>query len=206
MDEKTISDAYPLPNISDILDHLGIAQYFSIFDLASGFHQIELDPKDRQKTAFSSLNGHYKYIIMPMGLKNSPATFSLLMDQVLLGLQSTELFVYLNDIVVYAKNLDHGKKVRRLFKQLKETNLALQPEKCEFLFKEIAYLRHIISDKGLKPDPKKIEAIPNFPRPKTPRNIKRLLGLAEYYRRFIKDLLARAKPLSNLLKKEALFK
>ena len=75
LNEKTIGDAYPLPNISDILDHLGTAQYFSIFDSASGFHEIELDPTDRQKTAFSSLNGHYEYLRIPIGLKNSPATF-----------------------------------------------------------------------------------------------------------------------------------
>ena len=115
-----------LPNIADILDHLGTAQYFSVFDLSSGFHQIELDPNDRQKTAFSSLNGHYEYVKMPMGLKNSPATFQRLMDQVLLGLQETELFFYLDDIVIYAKDLeDHGKKVSHLLKQLKEANLSL---------------------------------------------------------------------------------
>ena len=102
LSEKTIRGAYPLPNIADILDRLGTAQYFSIFDLASGFHQIELDPNDRQITAFSSLNGHYEYVRMPMGLKNSPATFQRLMDQILLGLQGTELFVYLHDIVIYA--------------------------------------------------------------------------------------------------------
>ena len=154
-----------MPNISDILYHLGTAQYFSIFDLASGFHQIELDPKDRQNTEFLSLNGLYGYVRMPMGLKNSPTTFQRLMDQVLVGLQGTELFVYLDDIVIYAKDLeDHGKKVRRLLKQLKEANLSLQPEKCEFIFKEIAYLGHIISDKEVKQDHKKIGAVQNFPR------------------------------------------
>ena len=128
MNEKTIGGVYPLPNIAVILDRLATAQYFSIFDLASGFHQIELDPNDRQKTAFSSLNRHYEYVRMPMGLKNSPATFQRLMDQVLLGLQGTELFVYLDDIVIYAKDLeDHGEKVRRLLKQLKEAKLSLQP-------------------------------------------------------------------------------
>ena len=74
LNEKTIGDAYPLPNISEILEHLGRAQYFSVLDLGSGFHQIELDPADRPKTAFSSLNGHYEYVRMPRGLRNSPAT------------------------------------------------------------------------------------------------------------------------------------
>ena len=140
-----------------------------MFNLASGCHQIEFDPKDRQKKAFSSLNGHDGYVTMPMGLKNLPVTFQHLMDQALLGLQGTELFVYLDDMVIFAKDLeDHGKNIRRLLKQLKEANLPLQPE--------------------------------------TPRNIKQFLGLAGYYRRFIKDFAARAKALSNLLKREALCK
>ena len=207
LNEKTVGDAYPLPNITEILDQLGKARYFTVFDLASGFHQIELDPDDRSKTAFSFLNGHYEYIRMPMGLKNSPATFQRLMDQVLLGLQGVEAFIYLDDIVVYAEDLkEHGKKVRRLLNRLKEANLSLQPDKCEFLFKEITYLGHIISSDGVKPDPKKIEAVKNFPRPKNPKNIKQFLGLAGYYRRFIKNFATRAKPLTNLLKKEVTFK
>ena len=133
---------------------------------------------------------------MPMGMKNSPATFQRLMYKVLLGLQATELFLYLDDIVIYAKDLeDHGKKVRRLLKQLKEANLSLQLVMCEFLFKEIACLGHMIISKGVKPDPKKIEAVQNFPRPKTPKNINQFLGLAGYYRRFIKDFSVRVKPL-----------
>ncbi|XP_043473885.1 uncharacterized protein LOC122506001 [Leptopilina heterotoma] len=206
LNEKTIGDCYPLPNITAILDTIGGAQYFSVFDLASGFHQIELDPNDRSKTAFSTTHGHYEYIRMPMGLKNSPSTFQRLMDQVLTGLQGVELFVYLDDIVVYANDLEeHGKKVRRLLQRLKGANLSLQPEKCEFLFKEVAYLGHIISSEGVKPNPKTVEAVKNFPTPKTPRNIKQFLGLAGYYRRFIKDFSAKAKPLSNLLKKDVKF-
>ena len=186
LNEKTVGDAYPLPNITEILDQLGKARYFTVFDLASGFHQIELDPDDRSKTAFLFLNGHYEYIRMPMGLKNSPATFQRLMDQVLLGLQGVEAFIYLDDIVVYAEDLEeHGKKVRRLLNRLKEANLSLQPDKCEFLFKEITYLGHIISSDGVKPDPKKIEAVKNFPRPKNPKNIKQKLqdNFKNYFRK-----------------------
>ncbi|XP_051153378.1 uncharacterized protein LOC127287824 [Leptopilina boulardi] len=206
LNEKTVGDFYPLPHITSVIDSLGQAQYFSVFDLASGFHQIELDPDDRQKTAFSTVHGHYEYVRMPMGLKNSPATFQRLMDQVLLGLQGVELFVYLDDIVIHAENLqEHGTKVKRLLQRLKEANLTLQPEKCEFLCREVAYLGHIISSDGVKPNPKKIEAVEHFPTPKTPRNVKQFLGLAGYYRRFIKDFSAKAKPLSNLLKKNVKF-
>ena len=127
LNEKTIGDSYPLPNIAEILDQLGNAKYFSIFDLAQGFHQIPMNPTDSYKTAFSTPYGHYEYKRMPFGLKNAPATFQRLMDGILTGLQGTELFVYLDDIVIYAKSLtEHGIKIKKLMQKLREANLQLQ--------------------------------------------------------------------------------
>ena len=134
-----IGDAYPLLNISDIFDQLGNAQYFWVFDLASGFHQVETHPEDRVKTAVSSPRGHFEYLCMPMGIKNAPATFQRLMDTLLKGMHGTEVFVYLEDIVVYADSLDeHDKKARSLFDRLRDANLKLQPDKCNFLRTEVA--------------------------------------------------------------------
>jgi len=125
LNEKTIGDAYPLSNIIDILDQLGSAKYFSVFDLASGFHQILMDKSDKHKTAFSMPYGHFEYNRMPFGLKNAPATFQRLMNQVLTGLQEIELFVYLDDIVIYARSLKkHETKFHRLMKRLSKANLS----------------------------------------------------------------------------------
>lgn len=206
LNEKTVGDAYPLPNITEILDQLGGAKYFSVFDLASGFHQIRMDERDAQKTAFSTPHGHYEYKRMPFGLKNAPATFQRLMDQILSGLQGNELFVYLDDIVLYASSLEeHAQKFHKLAHRLREANLQLQPDKCEFLRKEVAYLGHIIGKDGVKPDPSKIQAVKEFPIPRNAKNIKQFLGLAGYYRRFIPDFAKTARPLTGLLKKEATF-
>ena len=201
LNEKTISDAYPLPNIIDILDQLGPTQYFSTFNLASGFHQIPMDPRDRPKTAFSTLNGHYEYARMPFELKNAPATFQRLMDNVLRGLEGTELFVYLDDVVVFAKNLEEHKiKVKRLMRRFEQANLSLQPDKCEFLRREVTYLGHIVGQNGLRMDPRKLRAVEKFPSPKTQKNVRQFLGLAGYYRRFIPGFSERARPLFNTLK------
>lgn len=138
LNEKTIGDAYPLPNIVDILDQLGGAKYFSVCDLASGFHQIEMDPADSHKTAFTTPFGHYEFKRMPFGLKKAPATFQRLMDLVLTGLQGEELFVYMDDIVVYASSLEeHERKYNTLIQRLREANFKLQPDKCEFLKTEV---------------------------------------------------------------------
>ena len=119
LNEKTIADAYPLPNI---LDQLGGANYFSVFDLASGFHQIKMHPDDCPKTAFTTPHG-YEYVRMPMGLRNAPPTFQRLMDMVLMGLQGREVFVYLDDIVFYAKTLtEHNEKCRKVFERLRKAN------------------------------------------------------------------------------------
>lgn len=197
---------YPLPNITDILDQLGSAKYFSVFDLASGFHQIPMAIEDAQKTAFSTPFGHYEYKRMPFGLKNAPATFQRLMDKVLTGLQGTELFVYLDDIVICASSLtEHAQKFNKLAERLRRANLKLQPDKCEFLRKEVTYLGHVISESGVKTDPKKIEAVKQFPRPRNAKNIKQFQGLAGYYRRFINNFSHAAKPLTSLLKKDKAF-
>ncbi|XP_043496494.1 uncharacterized protein LOC122520502 [Polistes fuscatus] len=207
LNEKTVGDAYPIPNITEILDQLGAAKYFSTFDLKSGFHQIEMHPDDRAKTAFSTPHGHYEFNRMPFGLKNAPATFQRLMDHVLTGLQGEEMFVYLDDVVLYARSLnEHQAKFNKLAHCLRIANLKLQPDKCEFLRREVAYLGHIIGENGVKPDPKKLKAVKEFPRPNNIKSIRQFLGLAGYYRRFIPAFSKVAKPLTDLLKKEALFR
>lgn len=206
LNERSVPDAYPLPNISEILDQLGSAKYFSVFDLKSGFHQVPLHAGDGPKTAFSTPYGHYEFKRMPFGLRNAPATFQRLMDSVLAGLQGNELFIYLDDIVVYASSLrEHEIKFNKLATKLRAANLKLQPAKCGFLHKEVVYLGHIISENGVKPCPEKITAVRDFPPPKNARNVREFLGLAGYYRRFIDKFSSISKPLTELLKKDSKF-
>lgn len=204
LNEHTIDDKYPLPNIADILDKLGKANYFSTLDLASGFHQIEVNPEDVQKTAFSTEGGHFEFRRMPFGLKNAPSTFQRVMDNVLRGLQNETCLVYLDDIIIFSTSLqEHIERLRSIFDRLRKSNLKLQLDKSEFLQTSVQYLGHVITPNGVKPNPEKISAIKNFPIPKTQRDIKSFLGLLGYYRRFIPNFAKITKPMTKCLKKNA---
>lgn len=202
VNEKTIDDKYPIPNINDILDKLGNCQYFTTLDLASGFYQVEMDPADIHKTAFNVEHGHFEFLRMPMGLKNSPSTFQRVMDNVLRDLQNVICLVYLDDIVVFSVSLqEHMVNLEKVFKRLRESNFKIQMDKSEFLKLETSYLGHVISKDGIKPNPDKIIAIQRFPIPKTATEIKRFLGLLGYYRKFIPDFARITKPMTQCLKK-----
>lgn len=202
VNEKTVDDKYPIPNITDVLDKLGKCQYFSTLDLASGFYQVEMDPKDIHKTAFSVEHGHYEFLRMPMGLKNSPSTFQRVMDNVLKDLQNEVCLVYLDDIIVFSTSLqEHMVNLEKVFKKLRESNFKIQLDKSEFLKLETEFLGHVITTEGVKPNPNKIKAIANYPLPKTITEIKRFLGLLGYYRKFIPDFARITKPMTQCLKK-----
>ncbi|GJQ86387.1 hypothetical protein Trydic_g8477, partial [Trypoxylus dichotomus] len=206
LNEISVGDSYPLPNIIDILDQLGHSKYFTTIDLTSGFHQIPMDPEDASKTAFSVPTGHYQFQRMPFGLRNAPSTFQRLMNTVPAGIQNSRCFVYLDDIVVYGADLQtHNSRLKEVFDRLAMYNFKIQPDKCEFLRKEVMYLGHLITENGVKPDPSKVEAVQQYPQPKSQNDIRSFLGLAGYYRRFISDFSKIAQPLTKLLKKGQAF-
>jgi len=203
LNEVTMGDSYPLPNIQDILDKIGRARYFTTLDCASGYLQIPINPEDQSKTAFSTPSGHYEYKRMPFGLKSAPATFQRTMNAVLRDAIGDRCFVYMDDILILGETLrEHNLKLHEVFTQLRHHNLKIEPDKCEFLRTELQYLGHIVTTEGVKPDPKKIKAVIEFPTPVKSRDIKSFLGLAGYYRKFINDFSLIAKPLTELLQKD----
>ena len=165
-----------------------------------------MDPKDSHKTAFSTPHGHYEFDRMPLGLKTAPPTFQRLMNLTLTGLIGTELFVYLDDIVIYTNTLEEDKsKFNNLAGRRRKANLHLHPNKFEFLRPEVGYLGHLIDKNGVHPDPKNIIAVKNFPVPKIQKNVKQSLGLSGYYRRFIDGFSKIASALNQLLKQDIPF-
>lgn len=204
LNEVTVNDKYPIPNIDEILDKLGRCQYFTTLDLAKGFQQIEIEEADIHKTAFSVEGGHYEFLRMPFGLKTAPATFQRLMNNVLKDYINKICLVYLDDIIIFPTSLqEHIESINLIFCRLKQANLKVQLDKSEFLKKETEFLGHIVTPNGIKPNPKKIECVQKFPIPKTAKQIKQFLGLTGYYRKFIRDYSLIAKPMTIYLKKDA---
>ena len=182
----TYKDSYPLPRVDDTLEALAGAKWFSTLDLKSGYWQVKLDDRDKEKSAFSTGSGLWQFKVMPFGLCNAPATFERLMEQVLAGLPLSTALVYLDDILVPGRSFaDQMCKLRVVFQRLRKAKLKLSPKKCTLFQKKVKYLGHIVDETGVSPDPGKVEAITSWPTPTSVSEVKSFLGLASYYRRFI---------------------
>ena len=202
LNKATVKDRYPLPRIDDTIDALHGAKIFSTLDLFSGYWQIEIEEKDKNKTAFICEYGQFEFNRMPFGLTNAPATFQRLMNRIMRPVLYKSTLVYLDDIIVFSKSIDdHIKHLATVFKLLAENGLKLKLKKCEFCKDKIDYLGHIVSRDGVMPNPKKIQAIVNYPEPRNPKELSSFLGLASYYRRFIRAFAEKAHPLTMLTRK-----
>ena len=201
LNSRTVKDAYSLPRIDETLDCLNGAQWFTSLDLKSGYWLVEMDEESKALTAFTEGPlGFYQCECMPFGLTNAPATFQRFMESFLGDMHLKWVIIYLDDIIIFSKTpKEHIERLRSVFQKLCEAILKLKPKKCEFFKTKISYLGHIMSKNGIECDPKKVEAIKNWPRPITVSDVRSYLGFTNYYRRFIHKYAQIAQPLNKII-------
>ena len=190
-----------IPRIDDTLHLLALAKYFSKLDLKCGYWQVELEEGHKAKTAFQvGPLGFYKCSRMPFGLCNAPATFQRLMERCMGDINLRDCLIYLDDIIIFTSTFEeHLGQLEAVFKRLQEHNLKLKASKCEFFKNRVVYLGHVVSEDGIRTDPSKIEAVRSWPIPKCIKDVRKFLGFTGYYRRFIRNYAAIARPLNDLL-------
>jgi len=202
LNKVTIKNKYPVPLIQDLMDRLCGASIFTKLDLRSGYWQVRVADGDEHKTTCVTRYGSYEFLVMPFGLTNAPATFCNLMNDVLYDFLDNFVVVYLDDIVIYSRGIeDHVTHLSKVLSRLREYELYVKREKCEFAKAEIMFLGHLIGEGQVKMDPQKIQAIVEWSAPKSVPELRSFLGLANYYRRFIEGYSKKTTPLSDLLKK-----
>ena len=204
-------DGYPIPRIDSSLDCLANAKFYCSTDLSSGYWQVPMAPDSKEKTAFCHQNGPsgglYHWNVLPFGLNTAPGTFQRLMDSMLADLMYVSLLIYLDDILIYGSSFEQTlERLAQYLERLRKANLKLKPGKCELFQKSVSFLGHIVSENGVSTDPKKIEAVKEWPQPRTSKQVKAFLGLASYYRRFIPEFSTIAKPLTMLTSVKNKFK
>eukprot|EP00253_Pinus_taeda_P008878 PITA_08878 len=206
LNKATIRNRYPMPRIDDLFDQLKGASVFSKIDLRSGYHQLRIKEEDIPKTAFRTRYGHYEFIVMPFGLTNAPAAFMNLMNSVFRKYLDRFVQVFLDDILIYSRNeKEHLEHLRLVLQCLRENKLYGKLSKCSFFEREIQYLGHTISGKGIAVDYSKIETIMTWPTPRSVKEVRSFMGLAGYYRRFVERFSQISNPITHLQTKGVKF-
>ncbi|WP_366144398.1 reverse transcriptase domain-containing protein, partial [Giesbergeria sp.] len=199
LNKVTVKDRYPLPNIQDLIDQLHGKKVFSSLDLQSGYHQIHIADDDVQKTAFLTPMGQYQFKVLCFGLTNAPATFQRVMNSIFAPYIGKFVLVYLDDILIMSNTPEeHLEHLRIVFETLRKHRLYAKLKKCEFNRAELKFLGHIVGRDGVAPDPSKLAVIRDWPVPKSLKELRGFLGLANYFRRFIPHYSTIASPLTAL--------
>jgi hypothetical protein len=207
LNDWTIKNGYPLPRISEILDRIKNAKYFTKFDVRWGYNNVQIRKEDQWKAAFKTNRGLFEPTVMFFGMCNSPATFQAMMDSIFSDMvERNEVLVYMDDILIFAKTQEElDRLTREVLKRLRDNDLFLKPKKCEFNKTEMEYLGLIVEEGRLRMDPTKLSGISDWPTPKTVKDVRSFLGFGNFYRKFIRGFADLARPLNELLKKNIKF-
>ena len=201
------SNALPIPRIEDSINALAGSTVYSVTDFLSAYCQVPMAEKDIPKTAFCSKYGLHEFLFLPFGLTGAPATYQRLMELVLAGLQWSICLIYLDDVIIFGCNFEENIEcLDVVLTRFGAAGLKLKPAKCLFFSDRVTFLGHVITKEGILPDPDNLAKIANWPVPQNVREVRGIIGLGNYYRRFVKDYSKRVQPLVSLTKKNTPFK
>jgi len=199
LNKVTVQDVYPLPRMEDCIDVLGDAKVFSTLDCNSGFWKKPVADEDRDKTTIVCHEGAYRYIRLPFGLSNAPATFRRAIDMVLGALKWKSCLVYLDDIIVFSQSAgEHVEHLREVFAALRGAGVSLKAKKCHFFQEEVEYLGHIVGRGQFQVQDKNIRKLKEASPPRCKKDLRSFLGMCNVYRRFVKDYAQVARPLAAM--------
>ena len=199
LNDVTKKDACPLPHIRDVLDKMQGSQYWTTLDAASAYWSMPLEEADKEKTAFAVPRGKFEFNVTPYGLCNAGASYQRMMDVSLSGLPAERILAYMDDIVIFSKTFEeHLQSIETVFERMQESKIALKLSKCIFASHKVDFLGFELSNSGIRPQSRLTEAISKFEQPKTKKEQKGFLGLAGFYRAFIRDFANIAEPLNKL--------
>jgi hypothetical protein len=207
LNSVTETPVYPIPDIKSNLSLMAGSRYFTLLDIENAYWNIPIREGDKDKTGFVTPFGTFRDEPMAFGLSGAPSTFQRVMDAMLVGLRDVEVLVYLDDLLIFSETIEeHVRRMRRLvFDRVREANFKWNIAKCTFAAPEVVYLGHVVSKNGVAPDPNKVSAIKNFPKPRNVKDIRSFLGLSGYYRAFIQNYAAMSRPLTQLTRKNEPF-
>ena len=199
----TVKDAFPLPNIEESLTKMSNCRVFSALDGTGAYHAVHIDEADREKTAFACHRGTFQFKRMPFGLCNAPATFSRLIMKALMGLDKKYYAPFLDDVAIFSNSFeDHLMHLCNVLSAQQAAGMTLQPAKCQLFRDKIDFLGHTVSKSGIETNKAFVEVIEKWPYPKTIEELRTFLGKTGYYRKFIRDYSKLAAPLLNMITKD----
>jgi transposase InsO family protein len=206
LNSVTAIPVYPIPDMKSNLSLMAGSKYFTLIDIENAYWNIPIREEDKDKTGFVTPFGTFRYERMAFGLAGAPSTFQRIMDAMLVGLRDVEVLVYLDDLLIFSETIEeHVRRMRLVFDRVREANFKLNIAKCTFAVPEIVYLGHVVNKNGISPDPSKVSAIKNFPKPRNVKDIRSFLGFSGYYRSFIQNYAAISRPLTQLTRKDVRF-
>jgi len=200
----TVKNNYPLPLILDLIDSIGKKKIFTKMDLCWGYNNVRIKEGDEWKAAFSIPEGSFEPTVMFFGLTNSPAIFQVMMNDLLRDLVVKEkVTVFIDDVMIATETKEgHNEIVEEVLRRLEENNLFVKPEKCVWKVREVGFLGVIIGEDGVRMEKEKVQGVIEWPVPKSVKDVQKFLGLANYYRQFVKDFAKIARPLHEMTRKE----